>query len=90
MSDNVDRFTVERILRRKLIGDQVWMILLEKFNRYLISISWSFFQVHYLIKWEGWNDRTWEPIENLDDCDDFLKDFELKQAQVILSEFFTL
>merc|ERR1712029_1031560 len=40
-------------------------------------------RVEYLVKWKGWediNDRTWEPLENLDGSLNLVEDFE-KQEQ---------
>lgn len=32
----------------------------------------------YLIKWAGYDEKTWEPRENLTNCQDMLKKYELK------------
>ena len=33
----------------------------------------------YLVKWLGYKDPTWEPEENLENCQELLKDFLLSQ-----------
>lgn len=49
----------------------------------------DFFQV-FLIKWVGLgrSESTWEPEENLLDCAEALLEFDTKNANRILSEFF--
>lgn len=49
-------------------------------------------QSFYLIKWEGYTKKfnTLEPLENLDECDELLNEYENKQAREIQSEYFVL
>ena len=37
------------------------------------------FKMLYLVKWEGYDDLTWEPFEHLLNCKDKLDDFLLNQ-----------
>ena len=30
----------------------------------------------YQVRWKGYDENTWEPLENLENCDDILRDFE--------------
>ena len=32
-------------------------------------------KLQYLVRWTGYDDTTWEPIENLDNCKDLLLEF---------------
>lgn len=87
MSDN-NEFTVEKILRRTLVHDEVCKnIIIRKINANNINFV---IQVQYLIKWKGYSlgESTWEPIVNLlGFCDEFLQDFNLKQAHEVLSNY---
>ncbi|CAB5203051.1 M-phase phosphoprotein 8-like isoform X1 [Rhizophagus irregularis DAOM 181602=DAOM 197198] len=33
--------------------------------------------VYYCVKWKGYDDRTWEPSKNLDNCIEILKEYKL-------------
>lgn len=33
----------------------------------------------YKIKWKGWEDTTWEPLENLTGCKELLRDYNRKR-----------
>ena len=37
-------------------------------------------QLQYLVHWKGYNamDRTWEPLKNLEHCQDLIKKFHIK------------
>ena len=36
-------------------------------------------KTEYLIKWVGYDEQTWEPIKNLDNCKKLLNDYLKKQ-----------
>jgi hypothetical protein len=38
----------------------------------------------FLIKWQGYpeHDNTWEPLDYLDDCKDFIKEFRMRNERV--------
>ena len=36
----------------------------------------------YLIKWVGYEYPSWEPEENLENCQESIKDFKLKKLQI--------
>ena len=57
-SDNVDFFTVERIIEKKREGKKLF----------------------YLVKWEGYPEEqnTWEPVSNLSNVKDMIREFEKK------------
>ncbi|KAJ8687557.1 hypothetical protein QAD02_023351 [Eretmocerus hayati] len=40
---------------------------------------------YYLVKWKNWSSEfnTWEPIRNLNGCDELLKEFEERRRQLI-------
>ena len=38
-------------------------------------------RTQYLVRWTGYNDPTWEPAENLDNCADLLEQFIARRAR---------
>ena len=66
-SKEEEEWEVEKILkeRSKRIKDK-------KTGRYVVTKE-------YLVKWLGFDKPTWEPEDNLDNCQDILKDFLLSQ-----------
>lgn len=44
-------------------------------------------QPFFFIKWDGYRHCTWEPEENLIDCDELLKDYINAQAHECLSKY---
>ena len=66
-SKEEEEWEVEKILkeRSKRVKDK-------KTGRYVATKE-------YLVKWLGFDKPTWEPEENLENCQDILKDFLLSQ-----------
>lgn len=40
----------------------------------------------YLVRWSGYEDPTWEPIRNLDNCEDLLSDYEARRSSRLEEE----
>lgn len=87
MSDAENRFEVEKILARKLADDGLDVSTNTKISfLFMYYYATIFSQFEYLLKWKGYRDRTWGPRANLDECDEMLRNFELKQAKRAISE----
>ena len=45
--------------------------------------------VQYLVKWKGWEnicDRTWEPVEHLEDVPELVEEFEKREVETIVDK----
>ena len=62
-------FEVEKIIKERQIYKQ------NKINKKIELIK------EYLVKWVGYRDPTWEPIENLENCQILLNDFLMRKKK---------
>lgn len=92
MSDAEDISEVEKILKRKLVGnDEVSCNDKIDHNAYTVFTSFGihfFSQFHYLLKWANHSEKTWEPRNNLIGCQELLDEFEKNLICDVISEFF--
>ena len=51
-------------------------------NREFVKQRNGRIKVLYLVKWEGWDDPTWEPAEHLVNCKKKLDDFRREKLEV--------
>jgi hypothetical protein len=45
--------------------------------------------VKYLVKWVGYENETWEPVENLEGCSELITAYEAKSKKKVVSSSLT-
>lgn len=85
MSENF--YAVEKIVRREIRHGKVCFI-----NSVIEHVIFHFFfiisKVYFLLKWENYSKskNTWEPEDNLHECQDIIEEFDSKQFRRILGK----